>query len=241
MKIIIKEDYGEMSSGAANIIARQIMREPESVLGLPTGRTPVGTYAQLVNYYDNDLLDFAEITTFNLDEYYNLPRDHEESFHSYMKKRLFSKVNLKDENTNIPDGEAVNPERECQRYEESIEEAGGINLIVLGVGINGHIGFNEPGADWGSKTRLVDLAESTTRQNFERMEEAPDEALTMGIRTIMHSEKVLLLASGDEKKRALEEVLRGPVDQNWPGSILQLHPNLTVIMDKEATPEELED
>lgn len=237
MKIIVTEDYDEMSSRAANIIARQITREPRSVLGLPTGRTPVGTYSRLVSYYEGDLLDFDEVTTFNLDEYYDLPGDHEKSFHRYMEKRLFSKVNLKEENTNIPNGTADNPEQECRRYQRKIEEAGGINLMVLGVGVNGHIGFNEPGTRWGSETRLVDLTEETKKSNFSQMNKAPDKALTMGIKTIMHSDRVLLLASGDKKERPLEHTLQGQIDRKWPGSILQLHPNLTVVSDRTAAPD----
>ena len=234
MKKIVTKDYHEMSYRAAAIIARQIIGKPKSVLGFPTGETPIDTYARLVNYYENDLLDFSDVTTFNLDEYYNLPKDHEKSFHSYMKERVFSKVNLKKKNTNIPDGKADNPELECESYEKKIEEAGGINFMVLGIGVNGHIGFNEPGTRWGSKTRLVDLAESTKERNFDLVDDAPDRALTMGIKTIMHSDRVLLLASGEEKKSALENTLQGPIKRRWPGSILQLHPDLTVVIDKEA-------
>jgi len=234
LKIIVTKDYHEMSSRAAAIIARQIIKNPGSVLGLPTGETPVDTYARLVSYYEDDILDFSDVTTFNLDEYYNLPKDHEKSFHSYMKEKLFSKVNLKKRNTNIPDGQADNLDLECERYEKKIEEAGGINLMVLGIGVNGHIGFNEPGTRWGSETRLVGLAESTKERNFDRVDNSPDRALTVGIKTIMHSDRVLLLASGEEKESALENTLQGPIKRRWPGSILQLHPNLTVVIDRGA-------
>lgn len=235
MKIIVTEGYDELSSRTAGIIARQIIGKPKSVLGLPTGRTPVGTYDMLVSYYENGLLDFGGVTTFNLDEYYNLPKDHEKSFHSYMKERVFSKVNLKKKNTNIPDGQADNPELECENYEKKIEEAGGINLMVLGIGVNGHIGFNEPGTRWGSRTRLVNLTKTTKERNFDKVEGAPDKALTMGIKTIMCSDKILLLASGNKKKPALKNTLQGPVDQRCPGSILQLHPNLTLVVDRKAS------
>lgn len=237
MRKNITEDYDEMSNRAANIIARQIIETPESVLGLPTGGTPVGTYARLAEYYENDLLDFSQVTTFNLDEYYNLPRDHEKSFYRFMKEKLFSKVNLKEERTNVPNGEVDDPERECRRYENRIEEAGGIDLMVLGVGVNGHIGFNEPKTQWESRTRLVDLAESTKDKNFDQPESAPDKALTMGIKTIMQSDRILLLASGNKKKRALKKILHGPVDREWPGSILQMHPNFTAVIDNAAAPD----
>ncbi len=237
MRKIITKDYEEMSIRAANIIARKIIEKPESVLGLPTGRTPVGTYARLVEYYEDDLLDFSQVITFNLDEYYNLPRDHEESFNRFMEEKLFSKVNLKEERTNIPNGEADDSERECRRYENRIEEAGGIDLMVLGIGVNGHIGFNEPKARWESRTRLVDLAESTKEQNFDQLEAAPDKALTMGIKTIMQSDRILLLASGSKKKPVLKKIIHGPVDREWPGSILQLHPNFTAVIDSKAAPD----
>ncbi len=234
MKTIIKKNYQAVSKEAARIIATQIITDPQSVLGLPTGSTPTRTYENLVRLHKVGILDFSQVVTFNLDEYFNLPEDHEQSFHYYMEKRLFLQVNLKEENTYLPDGQASNPQKECRRYENLIQENGGIDLMVLGLGPNGHIGFNEPGTNWDSQTRLIKLTDETKERNFDDLKDAPDRAITMGIKTIMRSRKIILLASGEEKAKALEKTVHGPIAESWPGSILQLHPNITAIAEQEA-------
>ena len=234
MKTIIKESYDDMSAEAARIIAVQIIADPESVLGLPTGSTPIKTYKKLVEFYKRGLLDFSSVTTFNLDEYLKLPKHHEKSFHTYMEEKLFSKVNIKAANTHFPDGQADDPKTQCERYEKTIYKQGGIDLMVLGIGTNGHIGFNEPGTSWDSKTRRVKLTEETRRSNFSNIESAPEEAITIGTKTIMQAQKILLLASGESKAKAIRKSLKGQITKEWPASILQLHPKTIILLDSQA-------
>jgi len=243
----IEENYAKLSEAAARSIASQLIRNPTTTLGLATGETPKGTYEELTKLFHEGLVDFKGITTFNLDEYYPISPEDEASFNLYMKKHFFDRVNVKEERTHIPNGSVAREEveEECGSYERKIRENGGIDMQLLGIGENGHIGFNEPGTAWGKGVRLVELSEETVEVNFGgRAEEGkgdkdlnrdlPREALTMGIRNIMNADRLLLLASGERKAAVLERALRGPVTKEVPASILQLHPRLKVICDREA-------
>ncbi|RKD32257.1 glucosamine-6-phosphate deaminase [Thermohalobacter berrensis] len=237
MKIQIVKDYEEMSRKAANIVASQIILKSNSVIGLATGDTPKGMYKELVRLYKNEDIDFSEVKTFNLDEYYGLAKDNPQSYHYYMMENLFKHVNIKKRNINIPDGMAESIEKECERYEKKIEKAGGIDLQVLGIGRNGHIGFNEPDLKFEAKTHLVKLDEDTIKANsrfFNSIEEVPTMAISMGIKTIMHARKVVLLASGREKAEAIYKAVKGKITPEVPASVLQLHPDATFIIDQEA-------
>jgi len=237
MRVVVTNNYQEMSREAARIVARQILAKEDSVLGLPTGDTPTGMYEELVQLDNRRLIDFSKVITFNLDEYYGLPLDHPGSYHRYMREKLFDHVNIQEGSIHIPDGVAKDIEEECRRYEEEIYRYGGIDLQILGIGPNGHIGFNEPGSDWEMTTRLVKLSEETRRREsryFRDPTEVPTQGITMGIKTIMKARKILLLASGKEKAKATTKALKGPVTKKVPASILQLHPMVTVVLDKEA-------
>ncbi len=213
-------------------MTRQIIKKADSVLGLPTGDTPIGMYERLVGFYGQGILDFSPVTTFNLDEYYGLPIEHQKSFHRYMGKRLFSKVNIQRDNTYVPNGMTDSVKEECNQYEAEIKAHGGIDLMVLGIGVNGHIGFNEPGTPWDSCTRLVKLTEETRKREFVGLKDPPKKAITMGIKTIMRARKILLLVSGEEKAEAIKKTLEGPITNQVPSSILQLHPNLQIVLDE---------
>ena len=226
-----------MSCEAGRIVARQILAKEDSVLGLPTGDTPIGMYEELVQMYNCGVIDFSKIITFNLDEYYGLSPDHPQSYHRYMREKLFNHVNAQEGNIHVPDGVARDIEEECRRYEEEIYRYGGIDLEILGIGPNGHIGFNEPGSDWGMITGLVKLSEETRRSaasHFGDPAEVPSQAITMGIKTIMRARKILLLAYGKKKAEITFKALKGPITKQVPASTLQLHPTVTVILDKEA-------
>jgi glucosamine-6-phosphate deaminase len=224
--------YHEMSKKAANIIAAQVILNPASVLGLATGSTPVGTYNLLAEYCENGNVDFSGVKTVNLDEYYGLDANNEQSYRFFMNKHLFEKINIDICNTYVPNGKAENIEEECSRYEQLISSLGGIDLQLLGIGHNGHIGFNEPDSAFTKKTYCVDLGESTIKANsrfFKSIDEVPKKAITMGIGTIMRAKRILLLAGGEDKKEILKKALFGPITPSVPASILQLHNNLTVI------------
>lgn len=237
MELVIVDSYRELSLRAAAHVAALLRRKPNAVLGLATGSTPVGLYQELVRLHRQEGLDFSRVTTFNLDEYWGLPDDHPASYHRFMQENLFGLVNLRPENTHIPSGTAENMEAECERYEEAIRRAGGIDLQILGIGQNGHIGFNEPGTPFTSRTRVVDLTEDTRRANarfFPSLEEVPRRAVTMGIATIMEAREILLLASGKEKAAALAAAVEGEVTPEVPASVLQTHPRVTVLADRAA-------
>ena len=237
MKIIRAKDYYDMSRKAANIISAQVIMKPNCVLGLATGGTPVGTYKQLVEWYNKGDLDFSEVTTVNLDEYRGLPREHAESYWSFMHRNLFDLVNINPAAINLPDGTNMDAEAECARYDYVIKRVGGIDLQLLGIGHDGHIGFNEPGAAFEKETHCVDLTESTIKANarfFETMDDVPKQAYTMGIKNIMTAKKILLVATGEAKADALYKSLYGPITPNVPASILQLHPDVTVVADEGA-------
>lgn len=237
MKLIVLADYEGLSREAARVVARQILLKGDSVLGLPTGETPIGMYENLIRFYNQGLLDLSRVITFNLDEYYGLPQDHPQSYRRYMRERFFRHVNIPEENIHIPDGLVPDPEEECRRYEAELARHGGLDLLILGLGPNGHIGFNEPGSDWGTETRLVALSEETRRREARRfgsLDLVPTRAITMGIKTIMRARKILLLASGREKALALKKAVQGLITKAVPASVLQLHPEVTVILDREA-------
>lgn len=233
MKIINAKDYSDMSRKAANIISAQIILKSNCVLGLATGSSPIGTYEQLIEWYHKGDLDFSSVTTINLDEYYGLDGSNEQSYRYFMNQNLFSKVNIKMENTHLPDGKAKDIDVECKRYEDLIASVRGIDLQLLGIGLNGHIGFNEPGGTFEKTTHCVNLKESTIEANkrfFNNIDEVPRQALTMGIKSIMQAKKILLIANGEEKKGILQKALFGPVTPEVPASILQLHPDLIVVI-----------
>jgi glucosamine-6-phosphate deaminase len=235
LRVIVLEDYESMSRKAASVVARQVRKKPSSVLGLATGSTPVGLYRELVRLHRLEGLDFSRVTTFNLDEYFGIGSNDPRSYHHFMDEHLFRQVNVPAENIHIPDGETKDPAEECRRYEAEIERSGGIDLQVLGIGRNGHIGFNEPGAELGGTTRLVRLAEQTVKINAGAAHTAvPKLAISMGIKTIMRSRRILLLACGSAKAEMVALAAQGPVTPAVPASILQLHPDVVLLLDREA-------
>ncbi|URZ18351.1 glucosamine-6-phosphate deaminase [Clostridium felsineum] len=238
MKIVTVDDYSEMSKFAAKIVASQVILKDNSVLGLATGDTPLQMYRELINLYNEEELDFSKITTFNLDEYYGISEDNPHSYHYYMKNNFFKFINIADSNINILDGKTKNIEDECKAYDNKIAAAGGIDLQVLGIGVNGHIGFNEPDVNFEAETHLVKLDKKTVESNarfFASKEDVPISALSMGIKTIMQSRKILLLASGPKKAEAVFKMLKEKISPELPASILQLHNDTTVIVDKAAS------
>jgi len=237
MKLILKNDYDDMSRGAALIVKQRIAEKPNIVLGLSTGHTPFGLYEELVRMHTEEGLDFSQVVTFNLDEYIGLDSDNPKSYYFFMHENLFSKINILKENALIPYGMVRNLEKHCEWYKNTIKAKGGIDLMVLGIGGNGHIGFNEPGSSFDSITRVVDLSEKTRKDNsrfFDSIDDVPKQAITMGIATIMASEECLLLASGRNKTEIIKKALHGSVTEEVPASVLQNHPNLTVILDHDA-------
>lgn len=236
MNIVIVENFDQMSEHAANMLRNQILTKPDSVLGLATGSTPLGVYRLLAEYHEMGL-DFSEITTFNLDEYIGLAADHPASYRYYMEENLFSKVNAAKKNIHIPNGMAPDLEKECERYELRIQNAGGIDIQILGIGTNGHIGFNEPGTEFGTTTHVVDLTESTISDNarfFESRDDVPTQAISMGIKSIMKARNIVLMANGESKADAIVQAVKGPVTTDLPASVLQLHPSVTFVVDKAA-------
>jgi len=237
MKIITADDYQSMSRKAANIISAQVILFPTSVLGLATGSTPLEIYAQLIEWYHKGDIDFSGVRTINLDEYCDLPPDHLQSYRYYMEHNFFNHINIRSENTYLPNGLAQNYETECKRYDRLITDLGSIDLQLLGIGLTGHIGFNEPADAFDKMTHRVKLNQKTIESNsrfFNSLVEVPKYALTMGIKSIMQAKKILLVAHGDDKSEILERALFGPVTPEVPASIIQLHPNMTVVADKSA-------
>lgn len=237
MNIIKAEDYQNMSRKAANIISAQVILYPNSVLGLATGSTPLGVYKQLIECYNNGNLDFSKVHSVNLDEYCGLSSEHNQSYHYYMRENFFKHINILPSSTHIPNGLASNIDLECRRYDELISDFGGVDLQLLGIGHNGHIGFNEPSEGFDKTTHKVELNKKTIDANsrfFNSIEEMPKYAITMGIKAIMQAKKILLIANGASKAEILYTALFGTITPKVPASILQLHPNLTVIADKEA-------
>lgn len=237
MRLIIVNDYNEMSWKAASLIGSQIILKPDSILGLATGDTPMGMYSELIRLYNKKELDFEHVKSFNLDEYYGIEKNNNQSYYYFMYNNFFKYVNIPMENVNIPNGSATNIEGECLRYESEIRAAGGIDIQVLGIGANGHIGFNEPNVNFEAETHLVTLDKMTIESNsrfFKNMLEVPTKAISMGIKTIMHSKKIVLLASGISKADIINKAINGKINPELPASILQLHQDVTVIIDKAA-------
>ncbi len=237
MKIYKAKDYNDMSRKAANILSAQVIMKPDAVLGLATGSTPLGAYSQLIEWYKKGDIDFSLVTTVNLDEYKGLTKDNSQSYYRFMCENFFDHINIDKKNVNIPDGTQENSDIECERYNNVIRSVGGIDMQLLGIGGNGHIGFNEPGCAFETETHCVKLTESTINANsrfFNSIDEVPKEAYTMGIKSIMQAKKILLIASGENKAKALYEAICGPVTPKNQASILQLHNDVTIVADEAA-------
>lgn len=237
MRVIRAKDYHDMSRKAAGVIAAQLILHPNSVLGLATGSTPIGTYARLVEQYQQGDLDFSGVTTVNLDEYYGLDRENDQSYHYFMQNHLFRHVNIDPARIHLPQGLETDTAKECARYDALIASLGGVDLQLLGIGRNGHVGFNEPASSFTNGTHCVRLSTSTIEANqrfFPSADDVPRRAYSMGIQTIMSARTVLLAASGKDKAWAIKEVLTGGITPQVPGSILQLHPHVIVIADEDA-------
>jgi len=244
LRIILADSYKEMSIEATKIVAGQIYLKPASVLGLATGSTPEGLYDNLVAVHKTIGLDFSQVTTFNLDEYIGMAPENPQSYHFFMHKHFFDQVNVRPENIHIPDGCAEDVPAACRAYDKLIQSKGGIDLQVLGIGRNAHIGFNEPDVKFEARTHKVRLDDETIQANarfFEEEEDVPRYAISMGIKTIMLARRVVLLASGREKAEAVRKAVCGSVSPAAPASILQLHPDATIIADRAAAAELPED
>lgn len=237
MKIIQAKDYNDMSRKAANIVSAQVILHESCVLGLATGSTPVGVYRQLIDWYRKNDIDFHAVKSVNLDEYYGLSADHPQSYHYYMQENFFSHINIDPANTHLPDGLADDVAAECAHYDHLISDLGGIDLQILGLGHDGHIGFNEPNKAFEKTTHCVELEPVTIEANarfFDSIDEVPKKALTMGIKAIMQARKILLVVSGGDKAEILHRSLCGAITPEVPASILQLHPQLIVVADEQA-------
>ena len=240
MVIYKAKNYQDLSRKAANIISAQIIMKPDCVLGLATGSSPIGTYKQLIEWYNKGDLDFAKVTTINLDEYKGLDPDNDQSYRYFMNTNLFDHVNIDKARTFVPDGLEPDPQKACAAYNEIIRSHGGIDLQLLGLGRNGHIGFNEPGAAFEKETHCVDLTESTIEANkrfFASEDDVPKQAYTMGVGTILRAKAILLVVSGKDKAEALNAVVNGPITPQVPGSVLRLHPNVIIVADEDALSE----
>lgn len=237
MRIYREKDYDAMSRRAANLISAEVIRRPDCVLGLATGSTPIGTYRQLAEWNQRGDFSFREVRSVNLDEYKGLAPTHEQSYRYFMQTHFFDHIDILPENTWVPDGMAGDPAAECARYDGLVRSLGYADLQLLGVGRNGHIGFNEPGSCLVKETHVVDLTESTIDANarfFASRDEVPRQAFTMGVGCIMGARRVLLLASGADKADAVYNAVCGPIDPRCPGSILQLHGDLVLVGDEAA-------
>ncbi|HET7626976.1 MAG TPA: glucosamine-6-phosphate deaminase [Bacillales bacterium] len=237
MKCLPVQDEKEMSKAAAEIIIGLVKEQPELHLGLATGCTPQGTYAELVRDHKKNGTSYRHATTLNLDEYVGLPRENRHSFYQFMDVHLFRHLDLCSENVHIPNGCAEDLDVECRRYDSLIAKTGGADLQLLGIGRNGHIGFNEPGTSFASETHVVRLTDSTRKANarfFPRLDDVPHQAITMGIRSIFRSKTILLLASGEQKAPAIARLFNGGIDESFPASVLKSHPDATIIADRDA-------
>jgi len=237
MQIIKTKNYEDMSRKAANIISAQVTMKPNCILGLATGSSPVGTYQQLIKRYENGDLNFSKVSSINLDEYKGLPDDNPRSYRYFMNDNLFNHINIKKEQTYVPDGTEKDSTKACAAYNDLINSSGGIDLQLLGLGHNGHIGFNEPADSFEKETHCVDLTESTIEANtrfFASEDDVPKQAYTMGIGNIMNARKIVVVVSGAEKAEILKQVLAGPITPQVPASILQLHPDVTIVADSAA-------
>lgn len=237
MRIVILPDAPSVSHRAADIFCSVLADMPNAVLGLATGSTPLGTYNELIRRNRAGLVSFVEATTFNLDEYVGLSREHPQSYYTFMHKNFFSQIDIDHSNCYLPDGSAENCRQQCDHYEQMIDEAGGIDLQILGIGTDGHIAFNEPGSSLASRTRIKALTQQTRRDNsrfFDSVDQVPKMAITMGIGTILDAHQIILLATGTSKATAVRDFVEGPLTSQVPASALQLHPNVTVLLDTSA-------
>jgi len=237
MKVIISKDYDSMSRKAAVLIQSQLMWKPDSVLGLATGSTPIGLYEELIDLYKNKNIDFSEVTTFNLDEYLGLTKDDQQSYYNFMRENLFNHINVREDHIHIPNGLADDFEAECLAYEASIVAHGGLDLQILGIGHNGHIGFNEPNVEFEAKTHIVSLDEETIEANkrfFDSIDDVPKQAISMGIKTIMKSKRIILMASGEGKADIISQLVKDDIRPELPASVLHLHENVVVLIDEAA-------
>ena len=237
MRIYKAKDYVDMSRKAANIVSAQVIMKPNCVLGLATGSTPIGLYKQLVEWYNKGDLDFSEVMTVNLDEYKGLSRDNDQSYYYFMQQNLFDHVNIPAENTHLPNGMEPDSQKECQEYTDLLQSLGGVDLQLLGIGRNGHIGFNEPGEAFDKQVHCVNLTQSTIEANkrfFASADDVPKQAYTMGIKTIMQAKKILIVASGEDKAEIVRDAFFGPITPKVPASVLQLHNDVTLVADEAA-------
>lgn len=237
MNVLVCETREQAGRVAADVISSLVSETPDCTLGLATGTTPIGLYDALVADYEQGSISFAQVKSFNLDEYRGLAGDHSQSYRYFMRTHLFDRVNIDQAHTHLPDGANPDGAAECEAYERAIEEAGGVDLQLLGIGHNGHIGFNEPADDFPVTTHVVDLTDDTIQANsrlFDSPDDVPRQAYTMGIGTIMKAREILLVATGSSKAEIVKEALFGPVRPQVPASVLQLHPNVTVVLDQEA-------
>lgn len=237
LKIIVCENYEEMSRQAAKIVSSQLIVKPNSILGLATGSTPIGLYQNLIQMNQKGEIDFSEVKTFNLDEYYPIKKSNDQSYDYFMNEQLFSKVNIDKKNIDIPNGEADDPVAECERYENELSKIGGVDLQVLGIGQNGHIAFNEPDENLVAVTHLTDLTQNTIEANarfFESADDVPKKALTMGMGSILKAKKIIILANGANKAKAVSELLNDNINTSNPATMLKVHKDVTLICDKDA-------
>jgi glucosamine-6-phosphate deaminase len=237
VEVVICKTYEEMSIKAAHVIADVLNTKPNAVLGMATGSSPLGLYQELVRMHREEYLDFSQVTTFNLDEYVGLPVSHDQSYHYFMHENFFQHVNIPKSNIHIPSGTTSNYQAFCQWYEERIEECGGIDVQILGIGSDGHIAFNEPTSSFASRTRLKTLAQPTIEDNarfFEKKEDVPIYAITMGVGTILEAGKLVLVANGENKADAIAKAIEGPVTSMITASALQLHPDADIFIDEPA-------
>ena len=237
MKVVILKDAAEVANYGAEIFIKQIQKKPDSVLGLATGSTPVAMYNELISAFKNKVVSFKEVSSFNLDEYLGLPGDHIQSYRHFMNEKLFNHIDIDKTNTLVPPGDAKNPFDACNEYESNIKASGGIDIQLLGIGRNAHIGFNEPSSSLGSRTRVKTLTQETINDNarfFSDDEFQPHLSITMGIGTILESKKVVLLATGENKAQAILDTVQGPITAECPASALQFHANAVIIIDEAA-------
>lgn len=238
MRVQIASSFQEMSKIGAEIVAGVIRSKQNAVLGFATGSTPVGLYKELIRMHKEEGLSFAKVVTFNLDEYVGLPKNHDQSYNHFMWDNLFKHIDVNPSNVHIPDGKAADIDDFCLWYEDRMAEFGGIDIQILGIGSNGHIAFNEPGSSLGSRTRRTGLTENTIKDNarfFKSMNEVPKEAITMGIGTILEAHELILVANGKNKAQAIKDTIEGPITAMIPATAVQLHPNTTIVVDKDAS------
>lgn len=240
MRVYCAADYYHVSRVAANIISAQVIMKPDCVLGLATGSTPIGTYEQLIRWYEKGDLDFSQVHSINLDEYRGLSSENDQSYRYFMNKHLFDSINIDKKNTFVPNGMEEDREKACREYDEIIRSQGGIDMQILGLGHNGHIGFNEPGSAFGKETHCVKLTESTISANarfFASIDDVPREAYTMGIKSIMQAKKIVVIVSGESKEEIVKRAFTGPITPEVPASVLQLHNDVILVGDEAALSE----